>query len=639
MFESIRQHQRILLGFLLLLIFPAFAFFGISRYDRLFSDEGLVARVDGDIITRQEYEFAQRRQVENMRQVLGDKFDPRVFETPEARAEIVNSLVVQRVLARKSAAEHIAIPDNQLRSAIAAIPGLRREDGAFDGERYRAMLAAQGKSEVGFESEMRRDLALQVLPEAISQSDFIPRAVLERLIVNNEQRRDVRELVFRAQDFIAQVKPQEADLRKYYDKYANAFLEPEAADVEYLVLSRAALAEQIALKPDEVHAYYEQNRIRFGTKEERKASHILIAVGPNMTREAALAKANELLAKLRAGGDFAALAKADSQDPGSAAQGGDLGYFTRDTMTKKFADAAFGLKEGEISAPVETEFGVHLIKLTGIKGGSVQPFEQVRAQIESEIRNQQASAKFAELAEGFTNTVYEQADSLKPAAERFKLEIKRFDGLTRTGSDKLAEDSPLRSQKVLEAVFAPDSVRTRRNTEALDAGNGVLISARIAAYRAAATPKFEAVQERIRTAYVAREAAVMAVAAGEKKLKELLAAPGSADGFAAVKSVSRVTPGDYSPAAVEQIMTAPAKPLPAFVGVDRGAAGYLVARIEKVSLPPEDELARRRPQYRQQANQLWGQQALLDYLAALKAASKVTITKAAAGGELGTLQQ
>ncbi len=637
MFESIRQHQRILLGFLLLLIFPAFAFFGISRYDRLFSDEGVVARVDGDRITRQEYEQAQRRQVENMRQVLGDKFDPRIFETPEARSEVVDSLVVQRVLARRSAADHIAITDAQLRSAIAAIPGLRREDGTFDGERYRSMLAAQGKSELGFEAEMRRDLTLQVLPDAISQTEFIPRAVLERLIVSNEQRRDVSELVFRAQDFTAQVKPLEADLRKYYDDNTNAFLVPESASVEYLVLSRAAVAAQIALKPDEVKAYYEQNRARFGTKEERKASHILIEIGPKMTKDAALAKANELLAKLRSGSDFAALAKANSQDPGSAAQGGDLGYFTRDTMTKKFADAAFALKEGEISAPVETEFGIHLIKLTAIKGGSVQPFEQVRAQIETEIRNQQASAKFAELAEGFTNTVYEQADSLKPAAERFKLEIKRIDGLTRTGSEKLPEDSPLRSQKVTDALFAADSVRTRRNTEAIDVGNGVLVSARIADYRPASHSKFEEVQDRIRTAYVAREASRLAVAAGEKKLKELLGTPGSADGFGAAKSISMVTPGDYSPEVVEQIMMAPAKPLPAYVGVDRGAAGYLVARIEKVSLPPEEELARRRPQYRQQANQLWGRQALRDYLAALKAVSKVTIPDAA-GADAGTLR-
>ncbi len=631
MFESIRKHQRILLGFLLLLIFPAFAFFGISGYDRLFSDEGLVARVDGEPVTRQEYELAQRRQIENMRQVLGEKFDPRLFETPEARAEIVDSLVVQRVLARKAAADHIAIPDTQLRSAIAGIPGLRREDGTFDAERYRAMLSAQGKSELGFESEMRRDLALQVLPQAISQTEFIPRAVLERLIVDNEQRREVRELVFRAQDFTAEVKPQEDHLRKYYETNANSFLEPEVADINYLVLSRAAVAAQIVLKPEEVLAYYEQNRARFGTKEERQASHILIQVGPDMTRDAALANANELLAKLRAGADFAALAKANSQDPGSATQGGDLGYFTRDTMTRKFADAAFALKEGEISAPVETEFGVHLIKLTGIKGGSVPPFEQVRAQIESEIRNQQASAKFAELAEGFTNTVYEQADSLKPAAERFKLEIKRFDGLTRTGSDKLAEDSPLRNQNVIDSLFAIDSVRTRRNTEAIDVGNGTLVSARIAEYRPANTPKFEAVRDRIRTAYVEREASRMAIAAGQKKLAELRGAPAAADGFGAAKTVSRVAPGDFSPEAIEQIMLVPAKPLPAYAGIDAGAAGYVVARIDKVSLPSEDELARRRPQYRQQANQLWGRQALLDYLAALKAASKVTITKVSEG--------
>ena len=630
MFESIRQHQRVLLGFLLLLIFPAFAFFGISGYDRMFSDQGVVAHVDGDRITTQEYDLAQRRQIENMRQVLGDKFDPRQFETPQARAEIVDSLVVQRVLARKAAADHIAVPDALLRSSIASIPGLRRDDGTFDAERYRAMLAAQGKSEVGFEAEMRRDLALEVLPNAISLTEFIPKAVLEQLMLDNEQRRDVRELVFRGQDFAAQVKPQEAELRKFYDENANFFLTPESANVEFLVLSRAALAAQVALKPDEVKEYYEQNKARFGTKEERRASHILIATGPKMTQEAALAKANELLAKLRGGADFAALAKADSQDPGSAAQGGDLGYFTRDTMTKAFADAAFALKVGELSAPVATEFGVHLIKLTGIKGGAVAPFEQVRAQIEAEIRNQQGGAKFAELADGFTNTVYEQPDSLKPAAERYKLTIQRFDGLTRTGSDKLPPDSPLRSQKVVEALFAPDSIRTKRNTEAVDIGNGTLVSARIAEYHPTSRPKFEDVQERVRAAYVEREAVRLAVAAGEKKLKDLTGTTGAADGFGAVKTVSRAAPGEFSREAMERIMSVPAKPLPAYVGVNRGASGYAVLRIEKISLPTADELALRRPQYRQQANQLWGRQALVDYLSALKAGANVKIVDPAA---------
>lgn len=626
MFESIRRHQRLLLGFLLLLIFPAFAFFGISGYDRFFSDEGVVARVGGDRITRQEFDLAQRRQIENLRQILGDQVDPALYETPAMRAEIVNSLVVQRLLAQKAYAEHIAVPDAQLRKVIAGIDGLRRPDGSFDNERYRAMLAAQGKSEVGFESEVRRDLALQVLPEAIAQTEFLPRAVLERLIAASEQRRDVRELLLRPQDFVAQVRASEADLRKHYQDNVKAFETPESADVEYLVLSAESVASQIALNPEEVRAYYEQNRARFGTAEERRASHILLEVGGGATRDAALAKARELLAQLRAGGDFAALAKAHSQDPGSAAQGGDLGFFTRETMSKAFAEAAFALGEGQVSEPVETEFGVHLIRLTAIKGGSVPPFEQVRAQIEGEIRTQQASRKFAEMAENFTNTVYEQADSLQPAAERFKLTIRKASGLQRAALEKLPADSPLRNAKLLGALFSEDSLRNRRNTEAIDVGAGVLVSARVTEYRPAQALPFEEVQARVRAEYTEREARRLAVSAGQQRLQALREGKAEPDGFGAVRVVSRAAPGSYTPDTVEQILRVPAPPLPAYAGVDRGAEGYLIARIEKVSLPDAAELAARRPQYRQQATQMLGQQVLADYLAALKAATKVSIT-------------
>ena len=625
MFDTIRQHQRVLLGFLLLLIIPAFAFFGISGYDRFFSDEGVVARVGGDRITRQEFDLAQRRQIENLRQVLGDQVDPALYDTPAVRDEIVQSLITQRILAQKAFAERIAVPDAQLRGVIGRIDGLRRPDGSFDSERYRAMLQAQGKSEVGFESEVRRDLALQVLPESIGQTEFVPRVVLERLIAAAEQRREIRELVFRAQDFVDQVQPAEADLRKFYQDNVKAFETPESADVEYLVLSAASVASQIALNADEVRTYYEQNRARLGTAEERQASHILLEVSGGTTRDAALAKARDLLAQLRAGGDFAALAKAHSQDPGSAANGGDLGYFTRDTMSKSFAEAAFKLGEGEISEPVETEFGIHLIRVTGIKGGSVPPFEQVRAQIEGEIRAQQSNRKFAELAENFTNTVYEQADSLQPAAERFKLPILKAAGLGRSSVDRLPADSPLRNPKLLAALFTPDSLRNRRNTEAIDIGNSTLVSARIAEYRPAKAAPFEEVQARVRESYVDQEARRLAVAAGQKRLQALRDGSAPADGFGAAKTVTRSAAGDTKPETLEQIFRAPAKSLPAYVGIDRGADGYLLARIEKVSLPGEEELAQRRPQYRQQAIQMLGQQALAEYLASLKSVAKISI--------------
>jgi peptidyl-prolyl cis-trans isomerase D len=624
MFESIRKHQRVLQFLLLILIFPAFVFFGVSGYDRFLSDGDSVATVHGVKIPRQQFDQAMRDQLDRMRETLGGQIDPKLLDTPQARAEVLNGLIAQQLLLDAAIQYRISITDTQLRETILEIPGLRKADGSFDMERYRTLLSAQGMSEAGFESRLRRDLATQALSEAASQSAIVPNALLDRLIALQEQVREVRELVFSPKQQLDKVKSDDAQMRKFYDDNAALFETPESARIDYLVLGVKELEASVVLSADDVRTYYEQNKTRYTTPEERRASHILIAVDPSASADdkaAARKKADELLGLLRGGAEFAALAKANSQDPGSAVKGGDLGFFQRDTMVKSFADAAFALKEGELSEVIESDFGLHLIKLTGIKLGAIKPFEQARPTIEAELRMQQASKKFAESAEAFSNTVYEQSDSLKPAAERFGLKIVTAD-VPRSGAG-LGPESPLANRKLLEALFSQDSIASRRNTDAIEIGGNTLISARIVEHRPAQRKEFAQVRDEVRERILADESRKLAAAAGAARLAELLKAPAEL-GFSETQKVSRVAPGKLPGAALDAMFKASVDKLPAFVGVDLGASGYAIYRIDTVIDPKPEEIAKRREAFGTQVQSLLGQEQAASVLGSLRNKAKIT---------------
>lgn len=624
MFDSIRKHQRILQFVLLLLIFPAFAFFGVSGYQRFLGDEDTVATVAGSTISRQQYDEALRRELERLRQMLGGQVDAALLDTPASRERVLDDLVTQRAMLAEASAQRVTVGDAHLRAAIAAIPGLRKPDGSFDQQRYSALVTGQGLTPAGFENEMRTELSMQVLPESIGASALVPRDVAERLVTLQEQTREVREVRLAPAEFAASVKPNDEQLRKFYDSNAKLFETPESARIEYVVLDADAVSSGITLTADELKAYYEQNKGRFGSPEQRRASHLLVKVeagAKDDVRKAARSKA-EGLAKQARSGDFAALAKANSQDAGSAVQGGDLGWFPRDAMVKPFSDAVWSMKDGDVSGVVESEFGFHVIKLTGVRAAAVKPFDQARPEIEAELRKAQASKRFGEAAGDFSNVVYEQADSLKPAAERFKLTVRSAEHVTRTVGDAKDKNSPLNNAKLLAAIFSADSIKTKRNTEAVEVGANRLVSARLVDYRAAQLKPFEAVAGEVRARVIEQEARRLAVAAGEARLKALREGA-AATGLSAAKSLSRSSQSVVPNAAAEAIFRAPADKLPAYVGVDLGAQGYGVYQISKVTAPAADAIAARRSAYEQQIAQIAGREDLDAYVAALRERSKV----------------
>lgn len=642
MLDFVRNNRRLMLLLLLVIIFPSFVFFGVESYSRFMDSSHDAAKVDGRTISVQELDNAVRDQSERMREALGASYDARMFEGPEARKQVLDQLVLQRVVSDEVARENLTASNARLVETISSIPAIaqlpKKADGSIDDKAYLQLLAAQGMTPDQFDARMRFELATQQLSGAVSGTAFMPKSLLERLLAIRDQQRDVQALLLKPSDYTAKVKVDDAALKTYFEAHQGDYSVPEHAKVQYLALSADALAAAQQVSPDELNSYYQSNLARFRTDEQRRASHILIAAAkdaPAAQRQAAKEKAEKLLAELRKHPDtFADVARKESQDPGSAAKGGDLGFVGRGTMVKPFEDAMYALaKDGDISDVVETDYGYHIVKLTGIKPAETKPLDVVKPELEAELRKQLAAKKYAEMADAFGNMVYEQSDSLKPAADKFHLTVQSADNVTRQPNPALGASNPLNNDKLLKALFNDDAIKNKRNTEAVQVGPNTLVSARIVDYQAASVRKFDDVQAKVREDYIAQQAAELARKDGEARLAELRKS-GSAEGFGALATVSRTKAEGLSPKALEAVMRVDTSKLPAFAGVDLGPQGYAVYRVAKVSQPAKPDPAQLQAAA-QQIAQVAGQAELGAYYEALKARSKVKVLHSAGTQEQG----
>jgi peptidyl-prolyl cis-trans isomerase D len=632
MFEFIRTHQRLMQFVLLLFIFPSFAFFGLESYTRMSDGDNAVAKVAGKSITQQELDAAQREQMERFRQMFGAQFDPKMLDTPEAKQDILENLIAQRVLAEEAVRNKLSISDQTLQQTIIEVPGLVGEDGKFDHERYKTLLAAQGMTPTMYEARLRQDLAQQQVNSAIQSSAFAPKAVATRLSELNDQERQMQELLFKASDYASQVKVTDEMLKAYYDKSGSEFQTPEQINAEYVVLDSGALERQVTVSDADIKAYYDQNAKRYTVDEQRRASHILIAAGTGASdadKAAAKAKAEKLLAQLRNNpGDFAKLAKENSEDPGSAERGGDLDFFSKGMMVKPFEDAVYQLKQGEISNVVQSDFGFHIIQLTATKPATVKTLDEAKTEIVAEIKQQQAARKYSEMADTFNNTVYEQSDSLKPVADKLNLKIESVSNLTRQPNPAVAPNAAYNNQKFLTALFSDEAVKNKRNTEAIEVVPNTLVAGRVVEHKPAAKRPFEEVKAIVRERVTQIEAMNLAKKAGEAKLAELKAKD-SAAGFSDVKTISRAKSQGVNPAVFTAAMKADASKLPAYTGVELPGQGFSVLRVVKVSQPATVDAAKRQAEQQQVASAL-AQQEMIAYIDMLKQKAKVKILKPAA---------
>lgn len=632
MFDFVYRNKRLVQIVLGLLVLP-FAFVGVDSYVRNMGSDNDVATVGGSSITPQEYDNAVRQQQQRMSQILGKNFDPAMFDNPEVKQQVLDGVINQRLLQTVGQNLKLTAPDAQLRKVILEVPDFQ-ESGKFSETRYDELLRANGLTRVGYEARLRGDLSQQPLQDALARSNFASAAQAAMYQKLTEQAREIQVASLDVGSFLAQAKVDDAQVKAEYDKNPDAYRAPEQVKLEYLQLNQAAFLAAATVSADEVKGEYDKRVKEFTAPEERRASHVLISIDKDDkgqpkagAKDAARAEADAVLKQVNAAPEkFAETAKQKSKDPGSAAQGGDLGFFGRGQMVKPFEEAVFAMKPGEIRGPIESDFGFHIIRLAEIKAERARPLDEVRAQLEGELKQQKASKLFNENAEKFQNRVYEQGDSYVKLAEEMKLEVKKTDWLTRAQVQAIGGGN----QKFVQTVFAPANIAAKKNSEAVDLGNNSLISARIIDYKPSAVRPLDEVKAQITAQLQRKLATELAAKAGAEKVAAVAAGNDSGLTFSAAQKLLRQAPvANVNQALSKQVFAADLSKGGAVVGGANDAGGYTVVKVLKV-VEPEAATADKLKSLAQRLSGQSGGDLTNAYLGALKEHIKVEVKKGVA---------
>ena len=623
MFDFVRNHTRLALGFMLLLIIPSFIFFGIDGYQK-FGDRAntTVASVDGKSITRAEWDNVHQRLMQRARAQMQGA-DPSAFDTPEMRRNTLDGIVRERVLLAAASHMNLSPSDARLQRLFVTDPQfaqVRNPDGSVN----REILAMQGMSSEMFAQQLRQELGMQQVLGGVGRSVLSPASIVGATVDPLLQRREIQFQRFDSVAYRDKAKPSDAEIESFYKSHADDFKTPEQASIEYVTLDLEALGAAAAPTDAELRKFYDDNPVRFTAAEERQASHILINADkaqPAAVRQAAKAKAEALLAEARKNpAAFAELARKNSQDTGSAQQGGDLGFFGRGAMVKPFEDAAFSIKKGDLTGPVETDYGYHVIMLTGVKGGTRRPYEEVSGEIATELRKTAAQRLWPATAEQFTNTAYEQSDSLQPLVDKLKLKkqtatVQRKPLPGATGA--------LASTKLLDAVFGQEALTNKRNTDAVEVAPNRLVAARVVQLSPARVQALTEVLDRVRERLTSEQAQALARKEGQARLAALQQAGATAEKLSGTATVSRSQPQGLPKAVLDAALRASADKLPQLIGVDLAEGGFVVLRVSAVL--PRETVPGGEATLSQQYTQAWSAAESDAYLAALKRRYKVVI--------------
>lgn len=610
MFDFVHKNKKWAQIVLALVMLP-FAFWGVDSYRKESGGEP-VAQVNGEKISPQEFDSALRQQQERMRESMGDKFDQAIIDKPEFKHSILESLVSQRLLMLQAHSAGLTVSEEQMAQVIAGIEAFQK-DGKFDKKSYAAALDKQNMAPLTFEARMRRELGMRQLIDAYTHNGYASNIIVDNLIRLNEQQRVISTTQIMIDPFLKQAKVDEPAIKSYYEKNLGEFQAPEQARVEYVTFSAESLLPQVAVDEAEIRKYYEEHQPEFGTQEQRQAAHILISVpekASDADKQAAKAKAEQLLRQAKQSpAKFAELAKQHSQDPGSASNGGDLGMFGRGMMVKSFDDAVFQLKPGEISGLVQSEFGFHIIRLTAVEPAKIRSLDEVKNNITQKMKLQKASDKFAELADKFNNTVYEQSDTLKPAAELVKMPVQKSAWLNNG-----KPEAQLWTNKALQAVFSKEVVKDKRNSAAIEVAPNTLLAVRMLEYKPASTRSLEEVSEAIRQKLLRQQAQELVLKQGKSVLAQLQGGEKPGLEWKAAQTITRAQHAGLDDELARQAFQADAAGLPAYVGSENAQGGYTLARVDEVKEAAAID-DNKRVGYSQQLRQLTGEEMFRAYLA------------------------
>ncbi|MEO6422797.1 MAG: SurA N-terminal domain-containing protein [Candidatus Nitrotoga sp.] len=625
MFDFVHGNRRFVQAVLLLIILT-FAFWGVDSYNKSSQSEAL-ATVNGEKISQEEFDQAVRQQSDRMRKMMGSNYDQAMFDKPEIKRSILDSLVSQRLLMSQARSIGLTVGEKYLAQNIAGIEAFQKDE-KFDKQVYESVLRREKMSPVAFESTVARELYMHQLIDAYMQNGYASSITADNLIRLNEQQRVVAVAKFPFESYLKQAKVDEAAVQAYYDANLKEFQTDEQVRVEYVTFSADALQSQVTVNEADIKKYYEEHKNEFGSPEQRQAAHILIAMTPQATdadKLAAKTEAEKVLKQVQKSPEkFAELAKQYSQDPGSASNGGDLGQFGPGMMVKPFEDAVYNLKVGEISSLVQTDFGFHIIKVLAVNPAKTLPLNEVNSAISQRLKLQEANDMFAELADKFSNTVYEQSDTLKPASELIKMPLQQSDWLNK----KQAGAMPW-TDKALQAVFSEDVTKKKRNSPAIEIAPNTLFSARLLEYKPVSTRSLKEVNDSIRKKLLRKQALELAVKQGQLVLAQLQRGEKVNIEWTMPATITRENHGELDNNLARVVFQSNVATLPAYVGVENAQNGYELVRVDAVKeVITIDE--NKRASYMQQLRQITGEEMFQAYLADAKKHADITMKSFAA---------
>lgn len=627
MLEKIRERIQgpIAIGIIVLIGVPLAITFG--NMDVTATGQQFAARVNGEEIPRVDFDRAFQNERLAQQEALRSELTPALEE--QIKRNVLDRLVLNQAVTQFVRDSGFRVSDGRVAEYIRSLPAFQ-VGGQFSRPSYEAALASQGISPSRFENQQRAFLSLQQLQDGLVQSAFYTPDEFRRFIELELERREAAYVLLDASALAAGTTVAEEDIQAYYAANRDQlFRSPEQAAIEYVELRLADLSGDY--EPDEAalrKAYEEAETGRFRTEEERRARHILLAVTPDKDEDAARREAEEVAAKLAAGGDFAALAAEYSDDPGSAGQGGDLGWAGKGVYAPEFEAALYALEPGQVSAPVRTQFGFHVIRLDEVKAGTERSFEEVRAELADELRRQKSQDEYYAIAEQMDDLALENPSSLAPVAEATGLPIRRLEQFTREGGGPFGDNPSL-----VGAVFAEEVLEGGENTPLVELGEGRAVVARVAEFRPPAPLPLEQVRgeivERLRNLRAANEARTRGEALLEQvqaggSLADAAAAGGlTVNGPASLGRQSATLPGELLDAIFRAPKPADGKPVVQGLAL---ADGYAVFRLDSVQLGEPDSVPR---ELRDQRKRILAQQSGLkesELLAvALRSAADVNV--------------
>ncbi len=517
MLEYIRERAQgwfawIIIG---MLIIP-FALWGINSY----FDGGsaaVVANVNGTDISLREYDDLRQQQRERVRSMLGANANAELIESLVKPHDILDGVIERELLTQAAKKAGYRVGDALLAEQIKGEEAFQR-DGQFSKQIYEQYVRSQGLTSASFEARMARSMLLGQINSGVQESALVTKKDVENYIRLRDQKRELGYMMIPVAQFEPSATAADDKVKDYYERNRDRFVQPEEVSIEYVEINAVDLLGKVSVTEAELKQYYDEQKDQFGVGEERRTRHILIAADKSKdpAGDKALSRAKELSARLKKGESFEDLAKKNSEDPGSASSGGDLGFLSHDQMDKAFAEAAFALKKGEVSEPVKTSYGYHLIKVEDIRAGSQKTFEQVRADIEQRVKEKKADTLFFERSETLSTTAYEKPDSLQPVADLLGLKIQTTGFFGKRGGPGIASNP-----KVAAAAFKEDVLKKGLNSEPVEVGPNHIVVLRMKEHKPEAQRSLDDVRPQVIAAVKHEFATQKAEEAGKAALKRI----------------------------------------------------------------------------------------------------------------------